>query len=166
MADLKYKPVPHDHKAFLARARARKGFDEAYNALALEYQVASQMFKARSRAGLTQDAVAERMGTTKRAQSRASRRRASTPRRLQGSSGTRVPLAVSFKSSSCHKGRRDAQPFHRADVPKSAWGRLARHSCRMLSPVDLRLWYPLSAIRLVGRDTGGKMRRSFWCTDS
>ena len=70
MADLKYKPVPHDHKAFLARARARKGFDEAYNALALEYQVASQMFKARSRAGLTQDAVAERMGTTKSAISR------------------------------------------------------------------------------------------------
>ena len=70
MADLKYKPVPHDHNAFLARSRARKGFNEAYNALALEYQVAGQMFKARSRAGLTQDAVAERMGTTKSAISR------------------------------------------------------------------------------------------------
>ena len=70
MADLKYKPVPHDHKAFVARARVRKGFSEAYNALALEYQVAGQMLKARSRAGLTQDAVAERMGTTKSAISR------------------------------------------------------------------------------------------------
>src|SRR5487761_2382357 len=70
MADLKYKPVPHDHKAFVARARARKGFNEAYNALALEYQVAGQMLEARSRAGLTQDAVAERMGTTKSAISR------------------------------------------------------------------------------------------------
>lgn len=70
MADLKYKPVPHDHNAFLVRSRARKGFNEAYNALALEYQVAGQMFKARSRAGLTQDAVAERMGTTKSAISR------------------------------------------------------------------------------------------------
>ena len=70
MAELKYQSVTHDHKAFLAKARARKGFTEAYDALALEYQVAGQMLKARSRAGLTQDAVAERMGTTKSAISR------------------------------------------------------------------------------------------------
>ncbi len=70
MAELKYKPVPHDHKAFLAKARSRKGFNEAYDALAAEYQVAGQLLKARSRAGLTQDAVAERMGTTKSAISR------------------------------------------------------------------------------------------------
>lgn len=70
MADLKYKPVPHKHEAFLAKARARKGFAEAYDALALEYEVASQMLKARTRAGLTQDAVAEKMGTTKSAISR------------------------------------------------------------------------------------------------
>jgi len=70
MAELKYTPVPHDHKAFLARARARKGFSEAYDALELEYEVAGQMLQARSRAGLTQDAVAERMGTTKSAVSR------------------------------------------------------------------------------------------------
>lgn len=70
MAELKYKPVPHDHKAFLAKAGARRGFAAAYDALELEYQVARQMLKARSRAGLTQDAVAERMGTTKSAVSR------------------------------------------------------------------------------------------------
>ena len=70
MAKLQYMPVPHDRKAFLAKARARKGFSRAYDALALEYQVAGQMLKARSRAGLTQDAVAERMGTTKSAISR------------------------------------------------------------------------------------------------
>jgi transcriptional regulator with XRE-family HTH domain len=70
VAELKYKPVPHDQKAFLAKARARKGFTEAYDALELEYAVASQMLKARSRAGMTQDAVAERMGTTKSAISR------------------------------------------------------------------------------------------------
>ena len=70
MAELKYTPVPHNQKAFLANARARKGFSRAYNALALEYQVAGQMLKARSRAGLTQDAVAARMGTTKSAISR------------------------------------------------------------------------------------------------
>ena len=67
MAELKYKPVPHDHEAFLAKARARKGFTETYGDLELEYQLASQMIRARSRAGLTQDAVAERMGTTKSA---------------------------------------------------------------------------------------------------
>jgi len=70
MANLKYKPIAHDHKAFLAKAKIRKGFSEAYEALELEYRVASQMLKARARAGLTQDAVAERMGTTKSAISR------------------------------------------------------------------------------------------------
>ena len=70
MAELKYKTVKHDHKAFLVRARARKGFSEAYEALELEYQVADQLLKARARAGLTQDAVAEIMGTTKSAISR------------------------------------------------------------------------------------------------
>ena len=70
MVELKYKPVPHDHQAFLAKAGARKGFTQAYDALELEYQVAGQMLKARARAGLTQDAVAERMGTTKSAISR------------------------------------------------------------------------------------------------
>jgi hypothetical protein len=30
MADLKYQPVPHDHGAFLKKARKRKGFRKAY----------------------------------------------------------------------------------------------------------------------------------------
>jgi DNA-binding XRE family transcriptional regulator len=70
MANLKYSPVRHDHKTFLAKAHGRKGFAEAYDALELEYYVADQLLKARARAGLTQDAVAERMGTTKSAVSR------------------------------------------------------------------------------------------------
>lgn len=70
MTELKFKPIRHSHKEFLAKAATRKGFVEAYDALALEYQVANQMLKARARAGLTQDAVAERMGTTKSAVSR------------------------------------------------------------------------------------------------
>jgi DNA-binding XRE family transcriptional regulator len=70
MAELKYKPIPHDHMAFVAKARARRGFTEAYEALELEYELAGQMLKARARAGLTQDAVAERMGTTRSAISR------------------------------------------------------------------------------------------------
>lgn len=59
MPELKYTPVAHDKRAFLAKAHSREGFTEAYDALELEYQVADQMLKARSRAGLTQDAVAE-----------------------------------------------------------------------------------------------------------
>jgi transcriptional regulator with XRE-family HTH domain len=38
--------------------------------LELEYEVVSQLLKARTKAGLTQDAVAQRMGTTKSAVSR------------------------------------------------------------------------------------------------
>jgi hypothetical protein len=37
MAELKYSPVRHDHKAFLERARARKGFTQAYDALELAW---------------------------------------------------------------------------------------------------------------------------------
>lgn len=70
MAELKYKPVKHDHQKFLGRARARKGFSAVYDELELEYQVADQLLRARTRAGLTQDAVAELMGTTKSAVSR------------------------------------------------------------------------------------------------
>lgn len=53
MPDLKYKPVPHKHEEFLAKARSRRGFVEAYESLGPEYQVANQMLKARARAGLT-----------------------------------------------------------------------------------------------------------------
>lgn len=70
MDDLKYAPVKHDHKAFIAKARARKGFADAYESLSLEYRLLDQLLKARTRAGLTQDAVAARMGTTKSAISR------------------------------------------------------------------------------------------------
>jgi DNA-binding XRE family transcriptional regulator len=70
MAELKYTPVRHNHAQFLAKASERKGFAEAYESLELEYQVVNQLLKARARAGLTQDAVAERMGTTKSAVSR------------------------------------------------------------------------------------------------
>jgi ribosome-binding protein aMBF1 (putative translation factor) len=65
MPNMKFEPVKHDHKEFLARAAQKKGFTEAYEALELEYQLASQLLKARSKAGLTQELVAERMGTTK-----------------------------------------------------------------------------------------------------
>lgn len=62
MAELKFKHVRHSHQEFLAKAATRKGFVEAYDALALEYQLANQMLKARARAGQAQDAAAERTG--------------------------------------------------------------------------------------------------------
>ena len=79
MADLAFKPTPHDHSSFLARARARPGFDAAYATLSLEYQLVQQLLQARARAGLTQDTVAERMGTTKSAVSRLESAQKHTP---------------------------------------------------------------------------------------
>ena len=70
MAEMKYRPVPHDHKAFLEKAQKRKGFQEIYEGLEDEYSLIRELLAARSRAGLTQEAVAERMGTTKSAVSR------------------------------------------------------------------------------------------------
>jgi DNA-binding XRE family transcriptional regulator len=85
MAEIKYQPVLHDHDAFLKKARKRRGFQAAYQALSVEYAVASEMLAARARAGLTQEAVAARMGTTK-----------STISRLE-SAGKHAPLLTSLK---------------------------------------------------------------------
>jgi DNA-binding XRE family transcriptional regulator len=70
MADVKYKPVSHDHEAFLKKALKRKGFRKAYEDLKEEYTLTREMLGARSRFGLTQETVAELMGTTKSAVSR------------------------------------------------------------------------------------------------
>jgi len=56
-------------RSWRRRVRARVS-SKRYEALNLEYQVVDQLLKARARAGLTQDAVAELMGTTKSAISR------------------------------------------------------------------------------------------------
>ena len=70
MADREYRPVAHDHDAFLARAMKRKGFADAYAESADEYELVRELLAARARAGLTQEQVAECMGTTKSAVSR------------------------------------------------------------------------------------------------
>ncbi|MDO9287329.1 MAG: helix-turn-helix transcriptional regulator [Thermodesulfovibrionales bacterium] len=70
MADVKYKPVSHDHETFLKKALKRKGFRKAYKDLEEEYTLTREMLAARSNFGLTQEAVAELMGTTKSAVSR------------------------------------------------------------------------------------------------
>ena len=85
MAKIKYQPISHDHAAFLRKARKRRGFNAAYKALAVEYAVTNEMLAARARAGLTQEAVASRMGTTK-----------STVSRLE-SAGKHAPSLTSLK---------------------------------------------------------------------
>jgi DNA-binding XRE family transcriptional regulator len=70
MADLRYQPVPHDHELFLRNAGKRKGFRKAYKQLEEEYALIREMLAARSSRGLTQEAVAAMMGTTKSAVSR------------------------------------------------------------------------------------------------
>jgi DNA-binding XRE family transcriptional regulator len=119
MPSLKYQPVPHDHKVFVAKARTRKGFSEAYDALELEYQLASQMLRARSRAGLTQDAVAKRMGTTKSAISRlesAAKHAPSLATLKRYASAVGCELQVRLRRPR-HPA---AQPSAPADAPKAA----------------------------------------------
>jgi DNA-binding XRE family transcriptional regulator len=70
MGEFKYEPVDHDHDAFLEQALKRKGFKEAYDELEDEYLLVRELLSARLKAGLTQEEVAEYMGTTKSAVSR------------------------------------------------------------------------------------------------
>jgi DNA-binding XRE family transcriptional regulator len=70
MAELKYRPVSHDHKAFLKNAKKREGFRKAYEDLEAEYTFIREMIEARLKSSLTQKEVAELMGTTKSAVSR------------------------------------------------------------------------------------------------
>lgn len=85
MDEIKYEPVPHDHEAFLARARKRAGFRKAYDESGDEYAIIREMLAARLKSGLTQEAVAEMMGTTKSAVSRLE------------SAGKHVPSLASLK---------------------------------------------------------------------
>ena len=70
MAKLKYQPVSHDHETFLKDALKREGFRKAYEDLEEEYTLVREMLTARSKSGLTQEAVAKSMRTTKSAVSR------------------------------------------------------------------------------------------------
>ena len=64
-----FSPVPHsrkdDEKLF-----ANPAFKKAWDALEEEYAALSELFQARKEAGLTQEQVAQIMGTTKSAISR------------------------------------------------------------------------------------------------
>ena len=70
MAEREYHPFAHDHDVFLAKAMRRKGFAAAYAESADDYELVRELLAARARAGLTQEQVAECMGTTKSAVSR------------------------------------------------------------------------------------------------
>ncbi|MCB1037368.1 MAG: helix-turn-helix domain-containing protein [Acidobacteria bacterium] len=70
MPDLPHLPVAHDSEAFLEEARRRSGFSEAIDSLQEEFSLLRQLLTARRRAGLSQQEVAEAMGTTKSAVSR------------------------------------------------------------------------------------------------
>jgi DNA-binding XRE family transcriptional regulator len=120
MADLKFKPVRHDHKEFLEKASKRRGFSEAYEALGIEYALAHEMLASRTRADLTQEAVADRMGTTKSAISRLE------------SAGKHTPSVASLKKYAATVGctlkiefvpagpkrRRGAQPGSQPDAAR------------------------------------------------
>ena len=65
-----YRPVPCDPAAELSKDLEDPAFREAYEALEEEYAALDAMLNARKAAGLTQEDIAIRMGTTKSAISR------------------------------------------------------------------------------------------------
>ena len=70
MANAAYNPVPLDTKAALAQAQERAGFTQAWDGFEEEYSALDALLTARKLAGLTQEQLAQRMGTTKSAVSR------------------------------------------------------------------------------------------------
>jgi len=65
-----FKPIRMDSKKALAKAKLRPDFTQAWDALEEEYAALDALLSARKTAGLTQEELAERMGTTKSAISR------------------------------------------------------------------------------------------------
>lgn len=122
MAELKYNPVAHDQKAFLEKASKRRGFREAYDALEAEYALAHEMLSARTRAGLTQEAVADRMGTTKSAVSRlesAGKHAPSVASLKKYADAVGCTLKIEFIPQPVKRGAA-AQTRGRTDAPKAA----------------------------------------------
>jgi DNA-binding XRE family transcriptional regulator len=70
MADIPYEPVVRDREAERARGEQIPGYVEARQEAAVEFRLLRQLLDARKRAGLTQEEVATRMGTTRSAISR------------------------------------------------------------------------------------------------
>ena len=70
MADIPYEPVVRNRKNERARVQQLPGYQEARQEAAIEFRLLRQLLEARKRAGLTQEEVALRMGTTRSAISR------------------------------------------------------------------------------------------------
>ena len=85
------------------------GFREGYDALEDEFALASQLIEARSRAGLTQAEVAERMGTSQstvaRLESGTGTPSLSTLKRFAQATGARIRVTLEAKPRA--KKRRD-----------------------------------------------------------
>ena len=70
MADIPYEPVIRNRQSERARAEGIPGYSEARMEAAMEFRLLRQLLDARKQAGLTQEEVAQRMGTTRSAISR------------------------------------------------------------------------------------------------
>jgi ribosome-binding protein aMBF1 (putative translation factor) len=70
MSDESYKPVRINSKKAIAKAKLRPGFMQAWDELEEEYAALGALLNARKTAGLTQEELADKMGTTKSAVSR------------------------------------------------------------------------------------------------
>ena len=108
------------HERFLEKASKRPGFGQAYDALEVKYALAHEMLTARSRAGLTQEVVAARMGTTKSAVSRlesASKHAPSVASLKKYAEAVGCKLRIELVPQRAARGA-TAQPSVQADVPK------------------------------------------------
>jgi DNA-binding XRE family transcriptional regulator len=70
MPNTDFQPVRHDSAQSLTQAKKRLGFQAEWDALEEEYILLDALLAARHDAGLTQEALANKMGTTKSAISR------------------------------------------------------------------------------------------------
>jgi DNA-binding XRE family transcriptional regulator len=70
MEDLKYQPVRYDVKAEIQKDLEDEEFRREYEALEPKYALIRELLEARKNSGMTQEAVASKIGTTKSAISR------------------------------------------------------------------------------------------------
>ncbi len=70
MDDLTYQPVRYDVKAEIQKDLEDEEFRREYEALEPKYALIRELLEARKKSGMTQEAVASKIGTTKSAISR------------------------------------------------------------------------------------------------
>ncbi|TNJ34121.1 helix-turn-helix domain-containing protein [Prosthecochloris vibrioformis] len=70
MENLKYQPVPYDVEATIRRELKDEEFRKEFEELEPMYALISELLTARKLSGMTQEAVANKIGTTKSAISR------------------------------------------------------------------------------------------------